>query len=113
MAGSGGKPSSGGNAGATGTAGSGTAGSGTAGSVGSGSCDGTAAFAAGSGDKYMVGAKVTAVCSGGTPCTQASPAGASGKTYEFSCLDRYNCGTQDPGKTNWSTPPWQLSQACE
>jgi len=74
---------------------------------------GTAAFAAGSGDKYMVGAKVTAVCSGGTPCTQASPAGASGKTYEFSCLDRYNCGTQDPGKTNWSTPPWQLSQACE
>jgi hypothetical protein len=77
-----------------------------------GSCSGTAAFAVGAGNKYDTAAKVVAVCSGGTPCTLATPAGAAGKTYEFSCLDKYNCGTQDPGTTNWAQPPWQLTKAC-
>jgi hypothetical protein len=98
--------SSGGAAGAAGTAGA-------AGSVATGSCTGTAAFVLGAGNKYAVGAKVVATCKGGTPCTLAKPAAETGKSYEFSCTDMYNCGTQDPATTNWSTPPWQLSKACE
>jgi hypothetical protein len=109
--GSGGKAmggtSSGGAAGTTGSGGSG-------GSVvvGSGSCSGTATFAVGLGTKYAANAKVVAVCMGGTPCTLAMPAGTAGKMYEFSCLDQYNCGGQDPGTTNWGQPPWQLTKAC-
>lgn len=111
-AGSGGK-ASGGSGGSTGSSGaSGSGGSGGSVVVGTGSCDGTAAFVAGTGNKYAKGAKVTDVCMGGTPCTLAMPAGTTGKTYEFSCLDQYNCGAQDPGSTNWSQPPWQLTTAC-
>jgi hypothetical protein len=103
----GGKGGSGGAAGASGSGGSG-------GSVvvGTGSCEGTAAFELGAGNKYAANAKVVAVCMGGTPCTLANPAGTAGMTYEFSCTDQYNCGGQDPGKTNWAQPPWQLTKAC-
>ena len=69
-------------------------------------------FVVGPGNSYATAAKVVAVCNGGTPCTMASPAGAAGKTYEFSCLDQYNCGSQNPGTTNWAQPPWQLTKAC-
>jgi hypothetical protein len=62
---------------------------------------------------YATGAKVVATCNGGTPCTLAKPPGQNGKTYEFSCVDMYNCGSQDPGMTNWAQPPWQMTKACE
>ena len=62
---------------------------------------------------YTAGTKVVAMCSGGTPCTLAKPAGQNGKTYEFSCSDQFNCGAQNPGTTNWSQPPWQMTKACE
>ncbi len=107
-AGSGGSSSSGGKAGS-----GGTAGTGTGGAVGTGSCAGTQAFVAGASTKYAMGAKVVATCNNGTPCTLANPLGQNGKTYEFSCLDMYNCGGQDPATTNWAQPPWQLTATCE
>jgi len=102
--------SSSGGKGGTGSGGAGTAGSGP---VGTGSCAGTAAWAAGAGDKYAKDAKVTAVCNDGTPCTLAQPPLTKGKTYEFKCLDQYNCGGQDPGSTNWGQPPWEATKLCE
>jgi len=118
-AGSGGKAtggtagsSAGGSGGASG--GSGGAG-GSAGStpVGSGSCADTPAFVAGDGSKYAKDATVFAVCNGGTPCTLAKPPLTDGKTYEFKCLDQYNCGKENPGTTNWGMPPWVATKACE
>ena len=110
-AGSAGTPS-GGSSGAAGAAGGGSGGS--AGSpVGTGSCSSTPLFAMGPSTKYAKDAKVVDVCSGGTPCTQAQPALENGKSYEFSCLDEYNCGVVDPGTTNWAIPPWAVSKACE
>ncbi len=105
-----------GGAGAGGTAGgSAGAGGGTAGSppVGTGDCAGTPAFVKGATDKYALDAKVIAVCAGGTPCINAMPPLAAGKTYEFKCVNQYNCGGEDPGSTNWSQPPWAASKACE
>jgi hypothetical protein len=107
--GSGGKAGSGSGGASAGAAGT----TGSAGAVGTGSCTGTAAFAVGAGNKYAMGAKVVATCNGGTPCTLAKPAGQNGKSYEFSCMDMYNCGTQDPATTNWAQPPWQMTKACE
>lgn len=103
MSGSGGK-------GGTGSGGTGTAGSGP---IGTGTCAGTAAWASGAGNKYAKDAKVTAVCNDGTPCTLAQPPLTKGKTYEFKCLDEYNCGGQDPGSTNWAQPPWAATKLCE
>jgi hypothetical protein len=68
---------------------------------------------AGPATKYAKDAKVVATCSTGTPCTQAQPPLQTGKSYEFNCLDQYNCGTQDPGTTNWAQPPWAVTKACE
>ncbi|RYZ04066.1 MAG: hypothetical protein EOO73_25805 [Myxococcales bacterium] len=115
---SGGKGGAGG-AGMGGTTAGGTGGTAAGGSsagsppVGTGDCAGTPAFELGSGSKYALNAAVVAVCSGGTPCTLAMPPLTAGKTYEFKCKDQYNCGAQDPGKTNWSQPPWVVSKACE
>ncbi len=115
-AGSGGSGTAGtvGAAGSSGAAGAGgSAGSGGSGPVGSGDCEGTEPFMAGSGSKYAKDALVVAVCAGGTPCLMAMPPLTDGKTYEFKCLDQFNCGGQNPGTTNWSQPPWSVTKACE
>lgn len=118
-AGSGGKAtggSSGSSAGGSGGASGGSGGAGgSAGStpVGTGSCADTPAFVAGDGSKYAKDALVFAVCKGGTPCTLAKPPLTDGKTYEFKCLDQYNCGKENPGTTNWGMPPWVATKACE
>jgi hypothetical protein len=113
--GSGGK-SSGGSAGTGGTAGSsGSGGSGGTGQVGTGDCAGTPVFEAGAATKYAKDALVVAVCMGGTTCTQEVPPLTQGKQYEFKCVDEYNCGRTEtnPATTNWSTPPWKVTRACE
>lgn len=110
--GSGGKAGSGGSGGKA-TGGSAGTGGSSAGSgpIGTGSCADTPAFVLNT--KYALNAKVFASCSGGTPCTSAMPPLANGKSYEFKCLDEFNCGGQNPGTTNWSQPPWAVTQACE
>lgn len=107
-AGSGGRSSAG--AGGKATGGSGGAPSG--GALGTGDCDGVAAFAVGASTKYALDAKVVATCTVGTPCTLEQPPLQTGKVYEFSCKDQFNCGGQDPGTTNWAQPPWKVTRAC-
>ncbi len=85
-----------------------TGGASSGGTVGSGDCAGVDGFVLGGGSDYAEGATVVSTCAGGTPCAGLS----DGEMYEFSCIDQYNCGTQDPGKTNWSDPPWEVVQAC-
>jgi hypothetical protein len=102
-----------GGTGGTGGGGSSGSGGGGTGQVGKGDCATTPQFQVGAGTKYAKDALVVAVCTTGTPCTQEQPALQTGKQYEFKCLDEYNCGTQDPGTTNWSVPPWKVTKACE
>jgi hypothetical protein len=105
---------SGGSAGSSSGGGGAGGGGGSGGTpVGSGDCADTPLFQVGPATKYAKMDKVVSTCTVGTPCTLANPPGVSGKQYEFSCLDEYNCGTQDPGSTNWSQPPWQMTKACE
>jgi hypothetical protein len=114
--GGGGGKSSGGSAGTGGTGGSsGSGGGGGTGQVGEGDCAGTPVFEAGAAMKYGKNALVVAVCMGGTTCTQEMPPLTQGKQYEFKCLDEYNCGRADtnPATTNWATPCWKVTRACE
>jgi hypothetical protein len=76
--------------------------------VGTGDCVGVDGFVLGTGNAYAMGDTVVATCAGGTPCAGLD----AGESYEFTCLDQYNCGTQNPGTTNWSDPPWEVVQAC-
>lgn len=108
VSGSGGAGAGGGGSGGKG----GSGGSGGSGGQATGSCAGIAPFVAGTNTKYALDARVTAVCNGGTPCTQHQPPGQNGKTYEFKCLDQYNCGNQDPATNNWAVPPWDIVQEC-
>lgn len=104
-AGGGGKTSGGAN-----TGGGSSGGTGGSVEVTTGSCSDAQPFKAGS--TYALKALVTSVCNDGTPCTQAMPAGKKGTTYEFTCVDMFNCSREDPGSTNWGTPPWQLTKEC-
>jgi hypothetical protein len=101
--------SAGGKGGTGGSGGSSTGGGGSP-PVGTGSCADTPAYVKGT---YALNTLVFATCNGGTPCTKPMPALTSGKTYEFKCLDQYNCGNENPGSTNWTDPPWQATKACE
>lgn len=105
-AGSGGSASGGASSG--GAASNTTGGASSGGSVGAGDCEGVDFFELGTGSEYAQGDTVVATCSGGTPCAGLE----DGEDYEFTCLDQYNCGSQDPGTTNWSVPPWEVVQAC-
>lgn len=51
----------------------------------------------------------TAVCSGSSACVGAT----NGLTYKFQCTDIYNCESQNPGTTNWATPPWKRVGLCQ
>jgi len=97
----GGASSSGGAPGSGGTPSSGGA------PVGTGSCEGVPIWSNGVSDDSV--ATCTAMSQ---VCIQTG--GEVGKTYKFTCTvdHKPNCGTQDPGSTNWADPPWAVVEEC-
>lgn len=74
-----------------------------------GVCAGVDPFVPGLGHKYALDDTVIAMCAGGTLCAEL----IDGEPYEFTCLDQYNCGTQNPGTSDWSDPPWAVVRLCD